>query len=106
MQTLTLKKTVAAIAIVAALGGAYTLGQQQPGGGAVAAPAATMAASSTAPGLPDMGSIVAANGPAVVNIAVAGSRKTAMNPDLPQLDPDDPFYQFFRRFRVPGNGQL
>ena len=51
-----------------------------------------------------MSSIVAANGPAVVNISVAGSRRTADSGELPQLDPDDPFYEFFRHFRGPQPG--
>jgi serine protease Do len=58
-----------------------------------AAPVAVTAA------LPDMSSIVANNGPAVVNISVSGKRKESAAPfDIP-LDPADPFFQFFRRFR-------
>jgi len=51
--------------------------------------------------LPDFSSIVERNGPAVVNISVvreASNQGAAM----PQLSPDDPFYEFFRRFGVPG----
>jgi serine protease Do len=46
--------------------------------------------------LPDFTSIVERNGPAVVNISVVGE-----TPEGPQIAPDDPFYEFFRRFGVP-----
>ncbi|MBV2235616.1 MAG: DegQ family serine endoprotease [Sterolibacterium sp.] len=61
--------------------------------------------------LPDFTDIVARQGMAVVNISVNGTRK-ASGFGLPQLDPNDPFYEFFRRFqgpqpreRVPVQGQ-
>ncbi len=56
--------------------------------------------------LPDFTQIVSRNGPAVVNIRVVGSTKTAMQGRMPpgqQLDEDDPFYEFFRRFQGPQN---
>ena len=60
-------------------------------------PSATLTAS-----LPDMSTIVAQNGPAVVNISVSGTRKISNGqPDLQKLDPNDPMYQFFRHFGVP-----
>ena len=106
MKPTPLKMTVAAVAIAAALGGAYSLGQNALFTSAHAAPQPVAAsAPATLPalapnGLPDMRSIVAANAPAVVNISVTGTRKTAANlPDLQQMDPNDPFYRFFRHFR-------
>jgi len=98
-----LKLTVAAIAVAAALGGAYSFGHLPAITEALATPAATtsMTTSAAPPvavapaALPDMRGIVATNAPAVVNISVTGTRKTA---NVPQIDPDDPFYQFFRRF--------
>jgi len=106
MNVKTLKLTVGALAVMAALGGAYSFGQLQPVGQALAATPVTPAASATTAvpvaALPDMSGIVARNGAAVVNISVAGSRKAGNDgPDLGQLDPDDPFYEFFRHFRVP-----
>lgn len=101
-----LKMTVTAMAVAAAIGGAYSFGHLQALPSAQAAPALATTAVATPPALaaptalPDMRSIVAANAPAVVNISVTGTRKTAAG--VPQLDPDDPFYQFFRRF----GGQL
>lgn len=106
MKLKPLKMTVAAIAVTAALGGAYSLGQYAPftSANATTQPAANSVAPAAAPvstpnGLPDMRSIVASNAQAVVNISVTGTRKTGANlPGVPQLDPDDPLYQFFRRF--------
>lgn len=72
---------------------------------AVTTPLAGAAAPSsvTAPpaGLPDFAQIAATQGPAVVNISVSGTVK-ARTSRMPQMDPDDPFYDFFRRFGIPG----
>ncbi len=93
-----LKLAVGTVAVAAALTGAYSFGHLQTVG---AAQAAVPAAAPAAPlaSVPDMGDIVARNGTAVVNISVAGTRKVGVGPDVPQLDPDDPFYDFFRHFR-------
>lgn len=106
MKLNSLKMTVGAVALAAALGGAFSLGHNLPFGSANAAPQPSVAVASpaisiaTPNGLPDMRSIVASNAPAVVNISVTGTQKTAAGlPDLPQIDPNDPFYQFFRHFR-------
>lgn len=65
----------------------------------------------TAGALPNFAAIVRCNGPAVVNISVSGTTRVNMA-DGPQLDPDDPFGEFFRRFQpqmprgeVPTRGQ-
>ena len=87
------------------MGGVYSDGHLQHLGEAQAAtqPATTVVppAAAAVAALPDMGTIVASNGPAVVNISVAGTRKVTDGPDFSQVDPDDPFYEFFRRFRIP-----
>jgi serine protease Do len=49
-------------------------------------------------GLPDFADIAAQLGPAVVNISVS-SRIQSGFPSFPQMNPDDPFYEFFRRFQ-------
>ncbi|WP_249937014.1 DegQ family serine endoprotease [Roseateles sp. DAIF2] len=69
-------------------------------GAAVAAPVAPIAPAA----LPDFAQITARNGQAVVNISVTGQVKTSRRAQAqqPQLDPYDPFYQFFRRFQIPG----
>ncbi len=53
--------------------------------------------------LPDFAEIARIQGPAVVNISVSGSVKTGFSGShgFPQVDPSDPFYDFFRRFQPP-----
>src|SRR6185295_15350911 len=52
--------------------------------------------------LPDFTGIVTQNGAAVVNISVTGkSEKIGFGPGMQGMDPNDPFFQFFRQFRVP-----
>jgi serine protease Do len=71
---------------------------------AVAAPAANPAA--TALPLNGFTELVATYGPAVVNVSVTGSQKVSQQmqgmPDFGDMDPDDPFFQFFKRFQQPG----
>jgi len=71
---------------------------------AVAAPAANPAA--TALPLNGFTELVATYGPAVVNVSVTGSQKVSQRmqgmPDFGDMDPDDPFFQFFKRFQQPG----
>ena len=60
--------------------------------------------------LPDFSTLVDTYGPAVVNISVTQMQKTAAEgPQFRGLDPNDPFYEFFRRFQIPvpqeGEGQ-
>ncbi len=83
-----------------------------PNASNVAVMAAPVAAQPAAPigtvAMPDFASLTAQYGPAVVNISVTGNVKTARNMQgnggMPQMDPNDPFYQFFRRFGMPGQG--
>jgi serine protease Do len=49
--------------------------------------------------LPDFTALVERNGPAVVNVSVVGRAQPTM--DVPGIPPDDPFYEFFRRFGRP-----
>ncbi|MFH1602815.1 MAG: Do family serine endopeptidase, partial [Pseudomonadota bacterium] len=52
---------------------------------------------------PDFTDLVEKQGPAVVNISTSQTvRERANVPQIPNLDEDDPFYEFFRRF-VPRN---
>ena len=100
------KKAFAAVAVMAALSGAYSIGSRQgawDSQAATAAPVPAAVVSSPVAGtLPDMSEIVARNSPAVVNVAVSGTVKGQSGmPDIPGLDPNDPFFEFFRRFRVP-----
>jgi serine protease Do len=53
-------------------------------------------------GLPDFTALVDRYGPAVVNISVSGNVKVSQDePQLPQLNPNDPFSQFFHNFPMP-----
>ena len=92
MPSTRLKLTLAALAISAAIGGAWALSPAQPPAAQMPPPAVATPVFLPAPiGYPDMRSIVAANGPAVVNISVTGKR-TENAAGFPQLDPSDPFY--------------
>jgi serine protease Do len=56
--------------------------------------------------LPDFTDLVEKQGPAVVNISTAQTVRERPNmPQMPNLDEDDPFYEFFRRFMPPNPGQ-
>ena len=73
-----------------------------------AAPSAASSNNSEATGalraLPDFSPLVEKYGPAVVNVEVVEkSQPTAGGP--PGLSPNDPFYDFFRRFGIPGPDQ-
>jgi serine protease Do len=62
-------------------------------------------------GAPDFSLIVKRYGPAVVNISVSGVRKVSagddedggavQGPGGQQMDPNDPFFEFFRHFQMP-----
>jgi serine protease Do len=119
MSSTTLKRAVVAVAVLGAVGvGGAVVVKQNAAVAAAAVPVASVApAAAPAPvgapaiSLPDFSVIVAHNGPAVVNINVTGSTKTAFDPDSQQgqgrNDPyaDDPFYEFFRRFQGQQRGQ-
>lgn len=64
-----------------------------------AAPSAPPVRTASPALLPDFSSIVERNGPAVVNISVV--QQATRTADQPQLQPGDPFFEFFRRFGVP-----
>jgi len=119
MQTAKWKRTLSAVGIVGVLaaigflaGGYAELRAEVNSKTATAttsAPAALTAGTqqalhqvAAATAAPGFASIVSHYGPAVVNISIKGSVKTnvAMQ-DMPQLDPNNPFYQFFRRFEIP-----
>lgn len=55
--------------------------------------------------LPDFSDIVEKVGPAVVNIRTTqkvGGNPQGQFPNFPGMDPNDPFFEFFRRFMPPG----
>ena len=53
--------------------------------------------------LPDFTELVEKQGPAVVNISTSQSVRNPLAPQVPNLQEDDPFYEFFRRF-IPQPG--
>ncbi|MDD5250337.1 MAG: DegQ family serine endoprotease [Rhodocyclaceae bacterium] len=110
-KTLTLSLAAAA-ALVATFAGAYVgLDSHAATTPAAATPAAVAAPPSAAPAaavLPDFSGIIASNGPAVVNISVTGSVKAGGDEEspFPQMDPNDPFFQFFRRYQMIPHGNV
>ncbi|ABC38342.1 DegQ family serine endoprotease [Burkholderia thailandensis] len=111
MTTRILARGAVAVAVAAALSAGYVAGtrhaEPQIITPAVAALMPAEAAAKT--GIPDFSGLVETYGPAVVNISAkhvvqrVAQRRAA--PQLP-IDPEDPFYQFFRHFygQVPGMG--
>ena len=64
-----------------------------------------MAPITAAAQLPDFTELVEKQGPAVVNISTMQSARNPLLPQAPNLQEDDPFYEFFRRFiPQPGPG--
>src|SRR5262245_63641279 len=53
--------------------------------------------------LPDFTDLVERQGPAVVNISTTQSVRNPLLPQIPNLQEDDPFFEFFRRF-IPNPG--
>ncbi|MDB5909004.1 MAG: peptidase [Massilia sp.] len=118
VTAITAKRLTLALAAAGAIGGAVgaiAVNHNNAVAAAAAAPAAVVAAPAplapaAAPvsmALPDFTQIVSRMGPAVVNIRVMGSTKTALGGraqrGMPQMDEDDPFFEFFRRFQGPQN---
>ncbi|MCR6476368.1 Do family serine endopeptidase [Variovorax sp. ZS18.2.2] len=88
---------LASAGVIGAIGaGAYT--------SAVSAPtnATPIAAAPAMVTLPDFSTITSRDGPAVVNISVTGTMKASDDEaaaEIQGIDPDDPMFQFFRRFQ-------
>lgn len=78
------------------------------------APVAAASAPAPAMALPDFSQITARNGAAVVNISVTGMLKTSSDDNadgataqrrgLQGMDPNDPFFEFFKHFQGPNGG--
>lgn len=113
MKAKILTRSAVAAAVAVALSAGYVAGHNNVPAPQVIAPAqaAMMPAEAAAKtGVPDFSGLVETYGPAVVNISAkhvvkqTSARRGNAN-QLP-MDPDDPFYQFFKRFygNVPGMG--
>ena len=100
MPATTFKRSLLAASLIIAFGAGYAKfgGLAISPAEALAAPVAATPAALPRSGvtLPDFSAIVDSTGPAVVNISVSGRQKTAAT-----MDPDDPMFEFFRRFGVP-----
>jgi serine protease Do len=113
MKAKILTRSAVAAAVVVALSAGYVAGHKNVPAPQVIAPAqaAMMPAEAAAKtGIPDFSGLVETYGPAVVNISAKHVVKQTSNrrgnaAQVP-MDPDDPFYQFFKRFygNVPGLG--
>ena len=55
--------------------------------------------------LPDFTELVEKQGIAVVNISTTQTTRGSASPQIPQLDENDPFFEFFRRFAPNPPGQ-
>jgi len=123
MHRKTLRRGILAASIAAILAGGYAHFNLPGIRTAHALPLLAPAAQASAPANPavastvapviapvaDFSTIVARYGPAVVNISVTGEAQQQpaadTQPGVPGLDPNDPFYDFFRRFGIPQQGR-
>src|SRR6266702_2616641 len=86
--------------IIAACAAAVTLGCENGTFAPISSSQAQIASvQAPARGLPDFSALVEQYGPAVVNISTTARVRTQA-PQF-QLDPGDPFFEFFRRFQIP-----
>ncbi|MBL8268232.1 DegQ family serine endoprotease [Steroidobacter sp.] len=95
--------TAAALFGIAIAGCSGSFAETNPEQVAAATPPPAIATASPrniAAALPDFASLVEHYGAAVVNVAVVG--KTQQVSEVPGVSPNDPFYDFFRRFGQPG----
>ena len=97
MQTTRLRRSATALAVILAVGGSYTLGRSAIGD-AHAASATVLPVATSVAALPDFRAIAERLGPAVVNIAVEGTVRTAARSQIPQLPPGLELPDFFKRF--------
>jgi serine protease Do len=99
MKQKLLVRSLAAAGIVTALGLGSMNYYEPSGAHARTVEVAAPAAGAPMVALPDFSRLVEQHGPAVVNISVVQDMKTsAAMPDF-GMSPDDPMYEFFRRFQ-------
>ena len=103
-RTVFVRNTLA-IALAAVIGGGYVYfrGAELPAVQAAILPAPATVAAAGAPGSAlaaptDFSGIVERAGPAVVNISVTGKAKRVSDEASDDVDPNDPFSEFFKRF--------
>jgi len=101
-----LKRAALVVAIIGLLGAGFAvLARPLTWSASAAAPKpreVEVPVAAAAMSLPDFSTIVRQFGPAVVNVSTSGMKKAAFDgPGLGQIDPDDPFWKFFRHFGGP-----
>jgi serine protease Do len=103
MQQKLLVRSLIAAGLVAASVAGYVRAGAPPAVHATAAPTAITAPAATTQ-LPGFSWIVEKYGPAVVNVSVEGKATPTAGsmPEMPGMDPNDPFYEFFKRFQGHG----
>ncbi len=114
----TLVASLAAAGVLGAAGAAFVMGGHARAAAPATPPAATTVPATGGVAMPDFAQLAQRYGPAVVNISVSGMRKTAADGGdgsdggdegddgaqaaprgrAPQLDPNNPLFQFFKRF--------
>jgi serine protease Do len=103
-----MQRVLAVLAVAVALGAcSRELSAQAPGAAAPAPRAAEVAPAApevVGRALPDFTQLVEHYGPAVVNVEVVEKARPAAGAGQ-GLSPDDPFYDFFKRFGLPAPGQ-
>ena len=114
-RLMTPTRLVLALAAAGLLGGAgasFVAGTRAPAAAPAARTAPLLAPLSGSPAAaPDFSQIAERYGPAVVNISVSGIRKASAEEGdeaaatqqrgMPGMDPNDPFFEFFKRFQGP-----
>jgi serine protease Do len=101
-QKILVRSLIAAAVLTAAVAGYSRAGAPPPSQPKGAAAPAAIAALAVTAQLPGFTWIVEKYGPAVVNVSVSTEGKGATTmPDMPGMDPNDPFYEFFKRFQGP-----
>ena len=112
-RSMTPARLVLALAAAGVLGGAgATFVAGSHARAAVPAAMTPVAAPMSLVGAPDFSQIAARHGAAVVNISVTGTKQAANDGDeapavrrgVPGMDPNDPLFEFFKRFQGPGGG--
>jgi serine protease Do len=116
VTAITAKRLTLALCAAGAIGGAVgaiavnhnnAVASAAAGAPALAAEVAATPAPAVAPQpagvmLPDFTQLVKRNGPAVVNVRIVGTTKVSnQQRGMPDMDEDDPFFQFFRPFMNP-----
>jgi serine protease Do len=118
MRTRSLTPTPPVFAMVAAgaigaAGGSFVFGSNAHAAVPGAAEPVPVVAVTSAIGAPDFSQIAQRYGAAVVNVTVNGIKHVANDSgegptfhrrEIPQPDPNDPFFEFFKRFQLPNGG--